>query len=196
VSALVRRLDGDLEAWRTRSLAGTAYPVLIIDAHNERVRREGQVQSTAALWVIGITAVGYREHLGVWLGASESEASWHQVAKDLVADDHAGLGGAFRQFFPTAQYQRCQVHYLRNALDKVSRPSFVTAVVAGLHDVWAALDRAEAERRVVRLCAALGPGRPRVGGLAGGDDRGHVGRLRAGQARDAAASAHDEQHRA
>lgn len=44
VSALVRRLDSDLEAWRTRSLAGTTYPVLIIDAHSERVRREGQVR--------------------------------------------------------------------------------------------------------------------------------------------------------
>lgn len=171
VSALVRRLDGDLEAWRTRSLGGTAYPFLIIDAHVERVRREGQVQSTAALWVIGITAEGYREHLGVWLGASESEASWQQVAKDLVArgltgvayvvsDEHAGLVAAFRQFFPTAQHQRCQVHYVRNALDKVSRPALTDAVVAGLRDVWAAPDRAEADRRVVRLCAALAPDAP------------------------------------
>src|SRR5580658_8157972 len=67
VSALVKKLDAELAAWRSRSLAGTAYPYLVFDAHVEQVRREGRVLATAMLWVIGIRADGYREHLGCWL---------------------------------------------------------------------------------------------------------------------------------
>jgi transposase-like protein len=42
VSALVKKLDGELEAWRRRSLAGRKYPYLVVDADHERVRREGR----------------------------------------------------------------------------------------------------------------------------------------------------------
>lgn len=47
VSALVKKLDHELEIWRRRSLAGVRYPYLVIDAHYEKVRREGRVLSTA-----------------------------------------------------------------------------------------------------------------------------------------------------
>src|SRR5205085_1334711 len=110
VSALTRKLDASLQGWRERRL-DTPYPALVVDAHVEQVRREGHVRATAALWVVGVTPEGYREHLGVWLGASESEASWAEVFKDLVerglhgvtyvvADDHLGLQAALRRYFP------------------------------------------------------------------------------------------------
>jgi len=84
ISALTRKLDATLALWRERSLHDTAYPALIVDAHVEKVRREGPVRSTAALWVVGVTPTGHREHLGVWMGASESEASWATVFEDLL----------------------------------------------------------------------------------------------------------------
>ncbi len=129
VSACTKRLDASLAAWRARRLDGTTYPYLILDAHHERIRREGQVLSTAALWVIGVRADGYREHLGIWLGASESAASWRAVVRALVqrgltgvvfavSDEHEGLVRELRRYFPDAVHQRCQVHYLRNALSK------------------------------------------------------------------------------
>jgi putative transposase len=54
------------------------------------------------LWVIGISETGYREHLGVWMGPSESPESRVRVFRDLtqrglegveyvVRDEHAGL---------------------------------------------------------------------------------------------------------
>jgi transposase-like protein len=173
VSVLVKRLDGDLEAWRTRPLGGNPYRALVVDAHVERVRREGQVRSTAALWVIGIGTDGYREHLGVWLGASESGASWRRVFEQLVqrgltgveyvvSDEHAGLVEALRRFFPDALHQRCQVHYLRNALDHVSSPRLAEQLKHGLRDVWAAPTRGEAEQRLMRLVTALSTSAPRV----------------------------------
>jgi hypothetical protein len=38
-----------------------------------------------------------------------------------VADDHAGLRAALREVVAEAAYQRCYVHFLRNALDYVPR---------------------------------------------------------------------------
>jgi transposase-like protein len=148
VSAVVKKLDTELAAWRARSLAGQGYRYLVIDAHVEQVRREGHVRATAMLWVMGIRADGYREHLGCWLGASESLESWTQVFEDLVrrgltgveyvvADDHAGLVTALRRFFPIAAHHRCQVHYLRNALGEVSSPAQQQRLFAALRDVWA-----------------------------------------------------------
>lgn len=85
VSAATKRLDATLAAWRARRLDGQPIRYLIVDAHYERIRREEQVLSTAALWVVGVRADGYREQLGCWLGASESTATWSRVFKDLTA---------------------------------------------------------------------------------------------------------------
>ncbi|MQA92669.1 MAG: IS256 family transposase [Gemmatimonas sp.] len=166
VSALTKRLDTELEAWRRRSLAGRTYPYLIVDAHQEKVRREGRVLPTAVLSVIGISEDGYREHLGVWTGHSESRESWVQVFRDLtqrglegvvyvVSDEHMGLVQALGLYFPEAAHQRCQVHYLRNAHAYVSTDALRSELLTGLRDVWAAPTRKEARSRVTRLIDTL-----------------------------------------
>ena len=91
VSGVVKQLDTALAAWRTRSLAGQAYPYLVLDAHSEQVRREGQVRATAMLRAIGIRADGFREHLGTWLGATESLESWTTVLDALVGRGLTGV---------------------------------------------------------------------------------------------------------
>ena len=147
VSALTRTLDATLTTWRERRLADTPYAALAVDAHVEQVRREGHVRATAALWVVGVTPEGYREHLGVWLGASESEASWASVFRDLVerglhgvryvvSDEHLGLRAALRRYLPEALHQRCQVHYQRNALQHVSSEALQQRLRQGLRDAW------------------------------------------------------------
>lgn len=171
VSAATKRLDGVLAAWRGRRLEAEALPYLIVDAHYERIRREGQVLSTAVLWVVGVRADGYREHLGCWLGAGESAASWSRVFRELtrrglhgvryvVSDEHHGLCSALQRYCPGAVHQRCQVHYLRNALAKVTQPARQEALVAALRDVWMAPARAEAERRGHALARQLRPALP------------------------------------
>ena len=166
VSAVVRKLDGEIAEWRRRPLGGRAYPYLVLDAHVEQVRREGQIRATAMLWAIGIRADGYREHLGTWLGASESLESWSTVFEDLaqrgltgvryaVSDEHQGLVSALRRFFPAAAHQRCQVHYLRNALSKLSSARTQQQVLTALRDAWQAPTRADAEARLARLVAGI-----------------------------------------
>lgn len=174
VSTVTKRLDTEVQTWRNRSLAGRNYPYLIIDAHYERVRREGRVLPTAALWVIGVSEDGYREHLGLWTGASESRESWGAVMEDLVkrgltgveymvSDEHQGLVQSVRRYFPEAEHQRCTVHYLRNARSQISSKELQRDMRDALKDCWAAPDRAEAEARLARLVDLL---RPRMAGLA------------------------------
>lgn len=162
VSAVTKKLDEEVVAWRRRSLAGKRYPYLIVDAHYERVRREGAVRSTAVLWVVGIDEDGFREHLGLWTGSAESLQTWGSVFRDLVdrgvagvemivSDEHAGLVQALRRYFPNAAHQRCTVHYMRNALAYVSSAEWKQVVRDGLRDVWAAPTLEEAQERLQRL---------------------------------------------
>ena len=126
VSALSAKLDAEVNEWRTRPLS-QAYPYLIFDARYEKVRRGGQVVSQGVLVAIAISAAGYREVLGCWVAESESEASWGAVFGELkerglrgvryvVSDDHAGMVKAIERHFQGAVWQRCQVHFVRNAL--------------------------------------------------------------------------------
>ena len=126
VSALAEKLDLELSAWRQRPLE-KVYPYLVIDARYERVRRAGAVVSQGVLVAVGISQEGYREVLGAWMADSETETIWGQVFGELkqrglhgvryvVSDDHQGLVRAVRRHFQGAAWQRCQVHFLRNAL--------------------------------------------------------------------------------
>jgi transposase-like protein len=126
VSALTAKLDEEIAEWRMRPLT-QAYPYLVVDARYEKVRQGGAVVSQGVLVVCGIDARGYREVLGCWVAESESEASWGAVFAELkqrglqgvryvVSDDHAGMVKAIDRHFQGAVWQRCQVHFVRNAL--------------------------------------------------------------------------------
>ncbi|RWX58470.1 IS256 family transposase, partial [Mesorhizobium sp. M4B.F.Ca.ET.089.01.1.1] len=75
---------------------------------------------------------GRRQVLGVELANRESHSSWRAFVAGLkqrglagvefvVSDDHPGLRAAIREVLPEAVWQRCYVHFLRNALDYVPR---------------------------------------------------------------------------
>jgi putative transposase len=81
---------------------------------------------------IGIGWEGRRCVLAVELANRESASSWKDFAVGLkqrglngvelvVSDDHAGLRAAIREVLAEAAWQRCYVHFLRNALDHLPR---------------------------------------------------------------------------
>src|SRR5689334_23724325 len=131
ISAMNQRLDASLAQFAGRPLA-EAFPYLILDARYERVREAGVIVSQAVLIAIGIDWDGRRQVLAVELANRESRSSWRDFLLGLkarglhgvefvVADDHAGLRAALREVLAEAAYQRCYVHFLRNALDHVPR---------------------------------------------------------------------------
>ena len=131
ISAINQRLDTSLAQFAGRRLE-EAYPYLIVDARYERIREAGVIRSQAVLIAVAIGWDGRRSVLAVELANRESRSSWRDFLLRLkerglhgvefvVADDHAGLRAALREALPEAAYQRCYVHFLRNALDYVPR---------------------------------------------------------------------------
>jgi putative transposase len=131
VSEINKSLDGKLARFAGRRLE-EAYPYLILDARYEKVRENGIIQSRAVQIAIGINWDGRREVLAVELANRESLTSWREFLVQLkgrglngvefvASDDHAGLRRAIEELLPEAAWQRCYVHFLRNALDYLPR---------------------------------------------------------------------------
>jgi putative transposase len=131
ISAINKGLDETLTKFARRKLSED-YPYLILDARYEKVREDGVIQSQAVLVAIGINWEGKRQILGVELANRESQTSWREFLLALrqrgltgvefvVSDDHAGLKKAIAEIVPEAAWQRCYVHFLRNALDYLPR---------------------------------------------------------------------------
>jgi putative transposase len=131
ISAVNQRLDASLAAFAQRRLE-EPFAYLILDARYEKVREGGIVRSQAVLVAVGIDWDGRRQILAVELASRESRSSWKSFLLALrerglhgiefvVADDHAGLRAAIREVIPEAAFQRCYVHFLRNALDHLPR---------------------------------------------------------------------------
>ena len=131
VSSMVKRLDQELEQFAQRRLE-ESYPYVILDARYEKVREDGMVRSQAVLVALGINGEGRRCVLGVELANRESGSSWKEFLLGLrrrglggvefvVSDDHAGLRAAIAEVLAEAVWQRCYVHFLRNALDYLPR---------------------------------------------------------------------------
>ncbi len=131
ISEITRRLDQQLQQFSQRGLE-PEYPYVIVDARYERVREEGNIVSRAILVALGIDWEGRRQVLAVEYAQRESLNSWKEFLLKLkerglhgvrlvVSDDHPGLKAAVREVLTEAWWQRCYVHFLRNALDYLPR---------------------------------------------------------------------------
>lgn len=131
ISTINKGLDETLTKFARRRLTED-YPYLILDARYEKVREDGVIQSQAVLVALGINWEGHRQVLGVELANRESQSSWREFlialkqrglsgVEFVVSDDHAGLKKAIAEILPEAAWQRCYVHFLRNALDYLPR---------------------------------------------------------------------------
>ena len=131
ISRINQTLDAELEKFAQRRLE-EEYPYVIVDARYEKVREDGVIRSQAVLVGIGINWDGRRCVLAVELANRESQTSWKEFLEGLrkrglrgvvfvVSDDHSGLKKAIREVLPEAAWQRCYVHFLRNALDHLPR---------------------------------------------------------------------------
>jgi putative transposase len=131
ISAVNKTLDEALAKFASRRL-DEPFPYLILDARYEKVRESGIIISQAVQIAVAVDGEGRRQILGVELANRESRSSWRDFLSGLkerglfgvefvVSDDHEGLTQAIREVLPGAAWQRCYVHFLRNALDYVPR---------------------------------------------------------------------------
>ena len=148
VSLLCQELDTEVERFRTRPLGEALYPYIWLDATYVKARANGRVSGQAVVIAIGLNAqTGQREVLGLDVGPSEDGAFWLAFLRGLVArglsgvqlvvsDAHEGLKGAIGAVLVGASWQRCRVHFVRNALALVPK-SAAQLVAATIRTVFA-----------------------------------------------------------
>ncbi len=130
VSRICAGLDEQVEAFRTRPLEGR-YPYLWLDAKVEKVRDGGRVVRKCLVIAHGVHESGRREVIGLDCGECETEAFWREFLRGLVkrglsgvqlvvSDAHEGLKQAIGRVLG-APWQRCTVHFLREALGYARR---------------------------------------------------------------------------
>src|SRR5437899_4059409 len=158
VSRICKELDAQVHAFRTRPL-DAEYPYLMLDATFEKVRENGRVISMAVLIATGVKRTGEREVRGVDVGPAEDLEFWRAFLRQLVSrgvrlvtsDSHLGLKQAVAQVLVGASWQRCRVHFMRNALATV--PKLAQQMVAAtLRTIFAQPDAASAQETVERVC--------------------------------------------
>ena len=155
---MVAELDEALQAFASRRLDDTKYPYVMLDARYEKVREAGAVRTRAVQIAVGIDPVGRRHLLAVELADRESENTWTTFLSGLKArglkgveyvasDSHEGLKNAIAKVLPMALWQRCAVHFLRNAYDHASRQTD-PACLAELKRMWSCTDMAHARHEL------------------------------------------------
>ncbi len=130
VSRLCAEIDERVNAFLTRPIEGE-WPYLWIDATYVKTRMSGRIVSVAVIIAVGVNTDGTRELLGLAVGPSEAQPFWTDFLRTLthrglrgvklvISDSHVGLKAAIAKVF-NATWQRCRVHFMRNALAYASK---------------------------------------------------------------------------
>jgi putative transposase len=172
VSEVCKELDEEVERFRSRPLEGS-YPYVWVDATYLKARQDGRVASTAVVIAVGVKAqTGEREVLGFEVGPSEDGAFWTSFLRSLVgrglsgvrlvtSDAHRGLKGAVEAVLQGASWQRCRVHFMRNALSLVPKTA-QQMVGATIRTVFAQPDSESARQQWRRISEGFRSRFPRL----------------------------------
>jgi transposase-like protein len=173
VSRLCEQIDERVKAFLDRPIEGD-WPYLWIDATYVKVRSNGRVVSVAVIMAVGVNADGRREVLGMDIGPSEAETFWTAFLRKLarrglrgvklvVSDAHEGIKAAVSKVL-SATWQRCRVHFMRNALAHAGR-SGRRVVSAFIATAFAQDDAEAAKGQWRRVADQLRPKVPKLARL-------------------------------
>ena len=171
VSRLCEEIDERVKAFLDRPIEGD-WPYLWIDATYLKVRQNGRIVSVAVIVAVGVNGDGRREVLGMDIGPSEAETFWTGFLRKLarrglrgvklvISDAHEGIKAAVSKVL-TATWQRCRVHFMRNALAHAGKNG--RRVVSAFIATAFAQNDADAARRQWR--AVVDQLRPKMAKLA------------------------------
>ncbi len=129
VSNITNRILPLVSDWQNRPLENT-YSFVFMDAIHYKVREDKQIVCKAAYVVVGVNLDGYKEVLGIWIGANESSKFWLSVLNDLknrgvqnvlifCVDGLKGFKEAISAAYPFSKIQRCIIHQIRSSMKYV-----------------------------------------------------------------------------
>ena len=173
VSKLCKDIDERVQAFLERPLEGE-WPYLWLDATYLKQREGGRIVSVAAIIAVAVNTDGRREIIGLKIGPSEAETFWSGFLKTLVrrglkgvklvvSDAHEGLKQAIARVLG-ATWQRCRVHWMRNALAYVPKGQH-TMVAAALRQAFLQADVDAARHTWRQVADQLRPRWPKLAAL-------------------------------
>ena len=171
VSKLCKDIDDRVNAFLDRPLVGD-WPYLWLDATYLKQREGGRVTSVAAIIAVAVNTEGKREIIGLHIGPSEAETFWATFLKSLVrrglrgtklviSDAHEGLKAAIRRVMGST-WQRCRVHWMRNAQSYVPKAQ-QNMVSAALRQAFIQPDRTNANQTLRHVADQLRGKWPKLG---------------------------------
>lgn len=171
VSKLCKDIDDRVNAFLDRPLTGE-WPYLWLDATYLKQREGGRIVPVAAIIAVAANTEGRREIVGLHIGPSEAETFWSTVLKSMlrrglrgvklvISDAHEGLKAAIRRVMG-ASWQRCRVHWMRNALAYVPKGQ-QSLVSAALRQAFIQPDRASATQTLRHVADQLRVKWPKLG---------------------------------
>jgi len=173
VSKLCKDIDERVNAFLDRPIDGE-WPYLWLDATYLKAREGGRIVSIAAIIAVAVNTDGRREIVGLGLGSSEAEPFWSSFLKGLVkrglkgvklviSDAHDGLRHAITRVLG-ATWQRCRVHWMRNALAHVPKGQH-TMVAAAIRQAFLQADATTAHANWRHVADQLRPRWPKLAAL-------------------------------
>lgn len=171
VSECAQALCKSVEKWRTRPIEDKI-KYLYLDGTNFRMRIDGSIELVNVLVVIGVTDSGHKKVLALQAGDKESSGTWRELFKDLkergldknllklgIMDGLPGLKMVFKEEFPRAKVQRCQVHVARNILCKVPK-KLKQKVADDIRSIFYAGSKSKADKFFKEFKSKWGPELP------------------------------------
>ena len=173
VSKLCKDIDDRVNAFLERPLVGD-WPYLWLDATYLKQREGGRITSVAAIIAVAVNTDGKREIVGLHIGPSEAETFWATFLKSLVrrglrgtklviSDAHEGLKAAIRRVMGST-WQRCRVHWMRNAQSYVPKGQ-QNMVAAALRQAFIHPDRPSASQALRHVADQLRSKWPKLAGF-------------------------------
>ena len=164
VSELNQKIYGKIEEWRKQPITGE-HPYVFVDGVYLKRSWGGEVQNVSVLVAVGVNDEGYREILGVAEGCREDKESWSNFLRYLkerglkgvrliVSDKCLGLYEIIGDFFPEAKWQRCIVHWYRNAFTMCPW-KHLREVVAMLKAIHAQESKEAAREKAIQVAEKL-----------------------------------------
>jgi transposase-like protein len=157
ICRLKRHWEDEWTVWSRRALTGKEYVYVWADGIYFNIRLEDEANNKQCILVLmGATADGKKELIGIAEGYRESEQSWLELLRSLksrglttepklaIADGALGFWAACRKVWPTTREQRCWMHKTSNVLNKMPK-SVQPKAKAMLHEIWQAETKADAE---------------------------------------------------
>ncbi|HEX7115687.1 MAG TPA: IS256 family transposase [Steroidobacter sp.] len=164
VSRLNQKIYRHIEAWRNRAIEGE-FPYLYLDGVILKRSWAGEIRNVSVLVAIGIGTDGFRHILGVAEGEKEDLEGWRGFLRHLkdrglsgvrliISDACRGLAEAAAELFPSADWQRCVVHFYRNVFSHVPNTK-IREIARMLKAIHAQEDRKAAEAKCAEVVTRL-----------------------------------------